>query len=144
MIYKHFKEQITSALRARGITLTPQRLVIIDMLTRKGDHPSAGTLLKNARIKMPSISASTVYYTLALLKKEGLIKELEFYDMENRYDSYLADHIDLICRSCGSIENLDAVLPVSVESVKKATGFQAERMRYEYYGLCRKCRGKQR
>jgi Fe2+ or Zn2+ uptake regulation protein len=84
---------------------------------------------------------STVYYTLNTLKKEGLIKELEFYEMDNRYESNIEDHLDLICLRCGKIQDFHSGFPVPAKSVEKKTGFRAHNMRFEYYGYCNKCKG---
>jgi Fur family transcriptional regulator, peroxide stress response regulator len=130
------------ALRQKGIRLTRQRTEIVRVLSHDVTHPSAGTILERARERAPGMSASTVYYTLGLLKKEGLIKELEFYDAENRYESEMTDHIDLICAECGNITNLESIMPVTRRFVQESTGFEAHRMRFEYYGLCGKCRSK--
>ncbi len=132
------------ALRERAVRLTPQRLEVIHVLCRDKGHLGVREILRSARKKVPAISASTVYYTLALLKKEGLIKELEFYDMENRYESDMSDHIDLICRTCGSIANFTSAMPVTRKAIRESTGFEADGMRFEYYGVCAKCRGKRR
>lgn len=135
-------QHILNSLAERGFRITPQRAEIIRILCYDATHPTTGAILKKVRERIPSISFSTVYYTLALLKKEQLIKELEFYNMDNRYESRLADHIDLICTECGSIVNFEGDLPVTRELIEKTTGFQAHRMRFEYYGLCEKCRDK--
>jgi Fur family transcriptional regulator, peroxide stress response regulator len=133
------KTVILAALKGKGIKLTPQRLAVIDVLINDTSHPSAGLILKKVRKKIPGISISTVYYTLALLKKEGQIKELEFYDMENRYESEMTDHVDLVCGQCGTIMNMDMQLPFDRNTIEQLTGFIAQRMRFEYYGLCSKC-----
>jgi Fe2+ or Zn2+ uptake regulation protein len=87
---------------------------------------------------------STVYYTLNLLKKEGLLRELEFYDRENRYDVTVTDHVNLICKKCGKISDFPGELPVSAEAVETTTGFQPVGMRFEYYGYCRACRSRRK
>lgn len=133
---------ILRALRAKAIKLTPQRMEIIRVLSTQGNHPSAGMILKKARERMPEISASTVYYTLAMLKREGLVKELEFYDTENRYDAIVKDHVDLVCEECGAIENLNEEIRYDRHAIEESTGFKPLRMRFEYYGLCRACRNK--
>jgi Fur family transcriptional regulator, peroxide stress response regulator len=91
---------------------------------------------------VPEISRSTVYYTLNLLKDAGLIKELEFYEQESRYESNMNDHVDLICVERGKIENFNGDINLSPVLVEASKGFKAQKMRFEYYGLCRECRGK--
>ncbi|UFS72189.1 transcriptional repressor [Geomonas sp. RF6] len=131
------------ALRDEGLKLTPQRLLIIDLLAGGENHPSACTLLETAKEKVPKISASTVYYTLNLLKGLGLIKELDFYDRDNRYEPNTADHLNLICLGCGKIEDFQEGVPAAVEAIEERTGFRAHQKRLEYYGYCRDCLGKE-
>ncbi|OGP81645.1 MAG: hypothetical protein A2Z08_00235 [Deltaproteobacteria bacterium RBG_16_54_11] len=139
---KQIKHHIMEVLKSKGIKLTTQRMEIIDILADEVNHPSARILLKKVRKKMPRVSASTVYYTLGLLKKEGLIRELEFYNMDNRYESRMTDHIDLICEKCGAIENYERDLSGIPAKIEGETGFKAYKLRYEYYGICGKCRQK--
>jgi len=82
---------------------------------------------------------STVYYTLDMLKREALIRELEFYDRDNRYDVNVKNHINLVCRKCGAIEDFNTVIPISYDQVMARTHFQPVDMRYEYYRDCKKC-----
>jgi Fur family transcriptional regulator, peroxide stress response regulator len=136
------EKHITKALRDKGFRMTSQRAEIIRILCHDTTHPTTGTILKKAREVVPKMSFSTVYYTLALLKKEQLVKEIEFYDMDNRYDSELADHIDLICAECGNITNFAEDLPMTRKLIEKKTGFEVHRTRFEYLGRCKKCKGK--
>jgi Fur family transcriptional regulator, peroxide stress response regulator len=129
-------------LRDRGYKLTSQRLAIISLLSKDMTHPGAADILKKIRKTLPQVSMSTVYYTLAMLKKEGLIQELEFYDRDNRYDVNVANHVNLICKKCGKIEDLPGELPYSYTQVQQKTDFQPVAMRYEYYGYCKYCRRK--
>lgn len=130
---------LQESLRERGYKLTPQRKAIIDLLAGDLSHPGAADIFNKIRKSLPHVSLSTVYYTLDMLKKEGLIHEIEFYDRDNRYDVNMASHINLICRKCGKIEDFPAELPYSSEAVKKKTGFQPIQMRFEYYGYCKQC-----
>jgi Fe2+ or Zn2+ uptake regulation protein len=134
------KRRIIEGMKKRGLKLTRQRLEIIDIISREKSHPSASFIFMEARKKEPSISLSTVYYTLDAVKRAGLIKELEFNDRDSRYEGDISDHVNLICKSCGKIEDFRAPKPVPLAKVKKKTGFMADSVRYEYYGLCRECR----
>lgn len=137
---KKIARRMLEALRAKGIRLTPQRMEIIRIISHDRTHPAARAILAKARETVPDMSISTVYYTLGLLKKDGLIKELEFYDMDNRYETDMKDHVDLICTKCGMIVNFEGDVPLTSQRILELTGFEATRMRYEYYGVCAKCR----
>ena len=136
------KKKFINGLKEKGYRLTFPRLAIIDLLSKEMTHPGALEILEKVRDKAPQISMSTVYYTLDILKKEGLIRELEFYDRENRYDVNVSNHLNLICMKCGKIEDFNEDLPVSAQKVEKETGFIPFQMRFEYYGYCKKCRRK--
>jgi len=136
--------KLITSLREKGYKMTPQRLEIIKLLSQDRSHPGAMDILRRVRKKAPQISMSTVYYTLDLLKKEGLIQELEFYDRDNRYDVNVFNHINLICKRCGKIEDFTEEVPFSSEIIEGQTGFRPVGMRFEYYGYCRKCQSKRK
>jgi Fur family transcriptional regulator, peroxide stress response regulator len=139
---ENIEKRLIESLRKKGYKLTAQRLEIIRLLAKDMTHPGAGDIFRKVRKRMPQISISTVYYTLDMLKKEGLLRELEFYDRDNRYDVTVTDHINLICRKCGRIEDLPGGITLSYAQVQQKTDFQAVAMRYEYYGYCKDCRRK--
>lgn len=135
------ERKFTASLRDKGYKLTPQRREIIKLLARDMSHPGARDILQKVRKAVPRISMSTVYYTLDMMKKEGLIQELEYYDADNRYDINISDHINLVCTKCGKIADFTGDLPSFSRAVEKETGFKPARMRFEYYGVCRECAG---
>jgi len=127
-------------MREKGLRLTLQRRVIIDILAGTKMHPTAQDILTSAREKIPAISLSTVYLTLDTMKRAGLIKELEFGDLNNRYEGDVSDHLNLVCTRCGQVMDFYTPLPLDPEQVEKKTGFKGESVRFDYYGYCRKCR----
>jgi Fur family transcriptional regulator, peroxide stress response regulator len=141
---QEIEQELISSLRGKGYKLTPQRLEIIKLLSQDRSHPGAMDILEKVRQKAPKISMSTVYYTLDMLKKEGLIRELEFYDRDNRYDVNVLNHVNLICRRCGRIEDFTEAVPFSSEMIEAQTGFRPVGMRFEYYGYCGKCQAKRK
>lgn len=128
-----------SRLREAGLKLTSQRIAVITELVDDKTHPSAQTIYRKARAKVPSLSLSTVYDILGLLKEHKLIKELEFEGMDNRYEADTHSHLNLVCSKCGKIEDFTLHLPVPLEVVRKETGFRAMETRIEYHGLCKEC-----
>lgn len=139
---EEIERKLLKGLREKGYKLTSQRIEIISLLARDRTHPGAGDIFRKVKKRVPQISMSTVYYTLDMLKKEGLLRELEFYDRDNRYDVTIADHINLICKKCGKIEDFPGELPYSYTQVQQKTVFQPVGMRCEYYGYCKDCRRK--
>ena len=141
---QEIEQKLITSLWEKRYKITPQRLEIIKLLSRDRSHPGATDILKRIRKTLPQISVSTVYYTLEMLKNEGLLRELEFYDCDNRYDVTIEDHINLICKKCGKIEDFMGALPFSSDAILEQTGFRLEGMRFEYYGYCNKCRQKKK
>jgi Fur family peroxide stress response transcriptional regulator len=133
------EKRLISGLREKGYKLTSQRLEIIRLLARDTSHPGARDILQKVRKIVPRISLSTVYYTLDMMKNEGLIRELEYYDMDNRYDVNVSDHINLVCIQCKKITDFMSDLSSFPKAVEKESGFKPENMRFEYYGICRDC-----
>jgi Fur family transcriptional regulator, peroxide stress response regulator len=136
---RDIEQTLISSLQDKGYKLTPQRREIIRLLSRSKSHPGAMEILRNVRKIVPRISMSTVYYTLDMMKKEGLIRELEYYDMENRYEINVSDHINLVCTRCRKITDFTGNVPSLSKAVEKETGFKSASMRFEYYGICRNC-----
>ena len=141
-IYKKppdIEQTLISSLQDKGYKLTPQRREIIRLLSRNKSHPGAMEILREVRKIVPRISMSTVYYTLDMMKKEGLIRELEYYDTDNRYEINVSDHINLVCTRCRKITDFTGNMPSFSKAVEKETGFKPASMRFEYYGICRNC-----
>jgi Fur family peroxide stress response transcriptional regulator len=134
------KEDLIGQLREKRLKLTPQRLAIIDALVENQHrHPGANLIYEEAKKRAKKVSLSTVYATLGDFSKNGLIKQLEFDRMENRYDGNLSDHINLICKRCGTI--IDYYIPATLEpsDITRKSGFVVTDTRMEFHGYCRDC-----
>jgi Fur family peroxide stress response transcriptional regulator len=134
-------DEMIEKLREKGLKRTPQRLAIIDALAElRPLHPSALLVYREARKKISGLSLSTVYATLNDFSRYGLIRTLEFDQMENRYEMNMEEHVNLICGRCGRI--FDYTCPSSVvdpQELAAKTGFRVFTSRMEYYGLCQDC-----
>lgn len=128
-------------LKEKGLKITPQRLAIIEVLVAMGNlHPSASAVYLEAKKIQKSLSLSTTYATLNQLSAHGIIKTLQFDNTENRYDSNLEEHVNLICDGCGKILDYEVSTPADPGEVEKKTGFSVTNTRLEYYGYCEECR----
>ncbi len=136
---RDIEQTLIKRLQDKGYRLTPQRREIIKLLSRDKSHPGAMDILHKVKKIVPGISMSTVYYTLDMMKKEGLIRELEYYDTDNRYEINIKDHINLVCTKCRKITDFTGNVPSFSKAVEKETGFKPASMRFEYYGICRDC-----
>ncbi len=134
------KDDLITRLKEKGLKLTRQRLAILDVLVEHRDeHPGVTFIFEEARKTVPRVSLSTVYATLKEFSEIGLVKQLEFDRMENRYDGNLSDHVNLVCNRCGTIT--DHHIPAHLEpgNILGNSGFVVTDTRIEYHGYCRNC-----
>lgn len=138
--YEHRGKNMQNALRAAGSRLSSQRRAIVDYLASSTSHPSARQIFNEVKKKQPDLSLATVYNTLGVLSRMSLIKVMQFDVTDNRYEPNTSPHINLICVSCGNIEDLGLEVPFCLEQIKAEVGFEVRDSRLEYYGFCSKCR----
>ncbi len=137
------REKVISEFQGAGFRLTPQRRAILDYLALTDVHPSAQQIFQEVQKTHPDISLATIYNTLGVLVRLGFLKMLEI-EPDNRYETNLGQHINLICDICGKIQDLEGDLPISPEEVMHRSGFQVLDSRMEYHGVCPECRVRQR
>lgn len=121
--------------------MTGQRKAIIDYLVSTPEHPGAYKVFEEVKKVQPGLSLATVYNTLQVLTMNGLIKMLTFRE-DNRYEANLSFHINLICTSCGKIQDLEAGTKMSPEEVRDKMGFEVTTYRMEYEGICSECKAR--
>jgi Fe2+ or Zn2+ uptake regulation protein len=139
------RQPLLSVLVARGIRVTSQRRLLVGIIQDSPRHLDAATLLRIAQDHDPEIDRATVYRTISLLKRHGLIDELDLMHLEGEKHFYevktTQDHCHLACFQCGAI--LEYASPI-FESLKrkmaKTSGFDIAVIRLEAGGRCRKCR----
>ena len=131
-----------AACRNAGLRLTHQRLEIYRELVMSVDHPSAETLHKRLRQKIPTISLDTVYRTLTTLAGHGLINKVDTIESQARFEATLLRHHHLICNRCKEIidfqwEFIDAVpLPEEIRGWGRIDDKNVVAC-----GVCTKCLG---
>jgi Fur family transcriptional regulator, peroxide stress response regulator len=143
-------EDLIQKLRGHGIAVTPQRLAILASLQRRHDHPSAEKIYQEVRPQLPAISFNTVYKTLEILCRKGLILKVNPLHETARYDGETGFHAHLVCRRCHTIADLyrQPEVPADLDKKdKKATaevqGFRVEYQSLTLWGLCPRCRGRE-
>ena len=85
-------------LEDRGILPTRQRVDIAQLLLSRDQHLTAEQVLSrvNTSSDAGGISKATVYNTLGVLAREGLIRELAIDPGRVVYDSNLSPHYHLV------------------------------------------------
>ena len=124
-------------LEDHGVRITPQREEILRYLAGTRSHPTAYEVYEAVRAIFPRVARATVYNTLNLMVRLGLLIELKREEGAVRYETDLSPHINLICMQCGRV--VDAPLPTPLD-VKEIEGFAVRHVRVDMYGLCPECR----
>jgi Fur family peroxide stress response transcriptional regulator len=136
---KQSKDQMVKALKDARYRITRQRMSIIKFIAERPDHPNAQQIHREINTGERGISLATIYNTLKTLVENNLIKEIDFEDNDNRYDTNLEPHINLVCTVCGSISDYNLDLPISPDEIKIQKGFITTDFRIEYRGVCTQC-----
>jgi Fur family peroxide stress response transcriptional regulator len=119
---------------------TRQRAAILTILHQTDEHPTADWIHREVRKTLPRVSLGTVYRTLDVLCREGVVNALRTDARSCRYDGNPGDHAHIVCTQCGRIADVESVLPPAVlQNVAEATGFQVQGQKLEWYGVCRQC-----
>lgn len=132
---------LVEALHKAGYRLTPQRLAICRYLATEREHPTPAAVYARVREQVPTISLATVYNTLALLRRLGLITEMGADAGGVRYETDTHPHANLICLECGRV--VDAPLPALTDvqaALADQSAFELRSLRLDAYGLCPDCR----
>lgn len=78
---------IEERLREKGVRPTRQRMEIGELLLASPRHMSADQILQELREKGSRLSKATVYNTLNLLSREGIVREIAVDPERMVYDS---------------------------------------------------------
>jgi Fur family ferric uptake transcriptional regulator len=134
-------------LGARGIRLTKQRRVLLQVMETARRHLDAGEIFDRAQKIDKNITRVTVYRTIDLLKRQGLIDELDLLHLRgdrHYYESHgPRDHIHVACLRCGKVREVESDLYEQLkQQITRDTGIEISVARTEIGGLCADCRAK--
>ncbi len=126
----------------RGYRLTPQRLMVVKAVQDADTHISAEEIYLKVRARYPHMNISTVYRTLELLAREGLVTETDMGDGRVRIHSMgKGHHHHLVCQGCGEVIDMEeSVLTSLWEEIERRYGFKVNMNHLAFFGLCPKCR----
>ncbi len=130
------------ALNVTGMRVTKQRALILEIIRRGRGHLDADEVYRRAREKQPRLSLSTVYRTLQLLKRLGLVEEVHFDEAHHHYEvKPSAEHHHLVCLGCGKVIEFRYPLARYVKrNVTEAKDFEIVDTEIRMTGYCFKCR----
>lgn len=132
------------ALRQRGIRLTRQRRVILQVMDNAEQHLDVDQILERAQKISPEVHLVTVYRTIDLLKKQGLIDELDLLHLRGDRHYYEThgprDHIHVACLRCGRVREFESHLYEELKNqIARDCNLRVTVSRTEVGGICNDC-----
>ena len=133
---------ISKDLSTAGLRVTSQRALILQIVRRGQGHPDAYEVYRQARKKQPHLSLSTVYRTLQMLKKLGLVEEVHFDEAHHHYEiKPSTEHHHLVCLGCGRVVEFQySLIRLVKRTVTEAKDFEITGSEVRMTGYCSKCR----
>jgi Fur family ferric uptake transcriptional regulator len=128
-------------LRAQGRRMTPQRQRVLDAVAALGHATPEAVVERVASDGGVGLAASTVYRALDALESLGIVGHTH---LDHRAPAYHladhADHVHLVCRGCGKVEQCPRELADGFAgNVLADTGFVADVTHMAVHGVCRRC-----
>ncbi|MGH7606808.1 MAG: Fur family transcriptional regulator [Gemmatimonadales bacterium] len=137
-----------------ALPVTQQRLAVAEVIFFSGAHLSAEEIAERVAARGAAVATATVYRTLDLLVRSGLVQEHDFGDGFRRYEPgggggggggaagtiWKDPHEHCICSACGAVsefsnDRLERMIALLAEEVE----FRPHHHRLDVYGLCRSC-----
>ena len=134
--------EISDALRARGLRVTPQRRAVLAVLSETQGHVTGAELVERCRERDPATIPSTVYRTLDVLEDLGIVRHGHGPNGQEEYH-VLPDvmHGHLHCSACGARWEISADEAATiVRSLMTERGFEVDLSHVTIVGRCRTCR----
>ena len=137
------QEKTRASIRNLGLRMTSQREFILEILHHTPAPVTAQMILGSARSEDNSLDLATVYRTLELFERFGLVVS---YDAGHDSRRYLYTGGDgqqprLVCTLCGAITILEkTILEQAIEKFPKTTGWKVNAHTAVITGLCPECR----
>ena len=118
-----------------GLRMTNQRVSIATTLEESLDHPDADEIYRSAHEADPTISIATVYRTLGIFEKAGLIEKVTVGDGRSHYEVARDGHEHLVDIENGQIHEFksDELTHLLAEIADKM-GFELTSHKLEVYG----------
>ena len=108
-----------------GLRMTSQRESIAKALDQSYDHPDAELLYKRANEIDSTISIATIYRTLGVFERAGLVQKVDVGDGKAHYEVSRQDHEHLVDIENGQIHEFES------EEITRLLNEIADKMGFE-------------
>ena len=125
-------------LKQKKLTVTPQRLEIVSILSSKG-HLSIEELYKLLSVNFPSISLATVYKNIHTMLEKVFLSEVQIPNKKNVYELLKEEHSHLVCSSCNQIIDIKIDIQNLLKEAETKSDFRLESSSIVFNGVCSTC-----
>jgi Fur family ferric uptake transcriptional regulator len=131
-------------LRSARLKKTRTRELVFDeIFSRSTPHLNAAEVHERLRAKGHRVSLATVYRTLKLMVRGGLVSALDLGEDHSHYEPETdrPGHGHFICLACGRVREFEHKdLRGLLAEVGEAEGFVLKKYSLQVFGACRDCR----
>lgn len=111
------KNDVSVLLREHGITPTRQRIEIAYYLFQKQQHLSAERILDEVNSLGSQVSRATVYNTMGLFARKGLVREVLIDRERVFYDSNNAPHHHVYNMDTGELSDVEGSEDIQIANI---------------------------
>lgn len=133
---------VRQQLRARGLRWTPQRRTVLEVLAETHGHVTGAELIERCRARDPATIPSTVYRTLDVLERIGLVRH--GHGPDGREEFHVGpepEHGHLHCVACGDSWQLEGdEAQALLTALNASRGFAIDLSHLTVVGRCHACR----
>jgi Fe2+ or Zn2+ uptake regulation protein len=130
-------DNLRECLEKNNIHSSYHRLKILKYLMDYKTHPTVDMIYKDLSKEIPTLSKTTIYNTLNLFLKKGIVTGLTIDENEVRYDYNTKPHAHLKCIKCGCVYDIDLKCPLFYK--KMIGGHKITEHHIYLKGVCKEC-----
>ena len=135
------EQDVTQQIRDQGFRLTPQRQMVLDVISQQGDHLSANDVIAALQENSPVLNRATIYRVLQFLCDLQLVTRTEINGLAVYELALDKPHHHLACRVCGQVQDLpNHYLEPLAAQLLQDQSFEAELNHLAISGVCDHCR----
>jgi len=125
-------------LKEHNLKVTPQRLLIVESLYKKG-HLNIDELYLSLKESFSNISPATIYKNIHIMSENSLIQEVKIPNEKNVYELVKEEHSHIVCIKCHNIIDITLDTDNLIQQASNMTHFKINTNSIVFNGVCPDC-----
>ena len=119
-----------------------KRDAILECVRSTASHPTAEWVYQQLKPSQPDLSLGTVYRNIKNMVASGDVLCVGTVEGKERYDAHVEPHAHLVCRSCGTVVDMDITADMALQchTIARENGVELDLSSLHFMGLCSKCK----